>query len=139
MSLLNLHTKGNAEVQGSSMVVVYHTPCFIICCRFVIPPREVNYSYAVGLIVVIKGQTGLPVWSYIIALMFGALITVCIKTIYVCYLRMIVWPCNYQPFAIILSARMGTGINTMPLMKMLAGAIHPGQPIANLYVGCLLG
>jgi hypothetical protein len=29
---------------------------------------------------------------------------------------------------------MGSGIGTVQLMKMVAGAINPGRPVANLYV-----
>ncbi|OCH87394.1 oligopeptide transporter [Obba rivulosa] len=69
-------------------------------------------SFIAGLIVVLKGQTTLPVWSYIIALILGAFIT---------------------PFSTMLFARMGNGIATNQLMKMVAGAINPGRPVANLY------
>jgi hypothetical protein len=48
-----------------------------------------------------------------------------------------------QPFSTLLFARMGNGIATNQLMKMVAGAINPGRPVANLYVSivifCLLG
>ena len=30
---------------------------------------------------------------------------------------------------------MGNGIDTSLLMKMVAGAVNPGRPVANLYVG----
>ena len=39
-----------------------------------------------------------------------------------------------QPFSTILYARMGSGVATMQLMKMVAGVINPGRPVANLYV-----
>lgn len=39
-----------------------------------------------------------------------------------------------QPFSTLLYARMGNGIATNQLMKMIAGAINPGRPVANLYV-----
>ena len=39
-----------------------------------------------------------------------------------------------QPFSTILYARMGSGVGTMQLMKMVAGVINPGRPVANLYV-----
>ena len=39
-----------------------------------------------------------------------------------------------QPFSTIFYARMGSGIQTIQLMKMLAGVINPGRPVANLYV-----
>ena len=29
---------------------------------------------------------------------------------------------------------MGSGVGTIQLMKMVAGAINPGRPVANLYV-----
>ena len=29
---------------------------------------------------------------------------------------------------------MGTGVGTIQLMKMVAGVINPGRPVANLYV-----
>ncbi|KAG5644858.1 hypothetical protein DXG03_007498, partial [Asterophora parasitica] len=64
------------------------------------------------LIVIIKGQTTLPWWSYILALFLGAFIT---------------------PFSTLLFARMGDGIATNQLMKMVAGAVNPGRPVANLY------
>ena len=33
---------------------------------------------------------------------------------------------------------MGTGIGTIQIFKMIAGAINPGRPVANLYVGILI-
>ncbi|KAF8230326.1 oligopeptide transporter [Tricholoma matsutake] len=69
-------------------------------------------SFIAGLIVVIKGQTTLPWWSYIIALMIGTFIT---------------------PFSTILFGRMGNGVATNQLMQMVAGAVNPGMPVANLY------
>ena len=38
------------------------------------------------------------------------------------------------PFSTLLYARMGNGIATQQLMKMVAGAVNPGKPVANLYV-----
>lgn len=61
----------------------------------------------------LKGETTLPWWAYITALVFGAVIT---------------------PFSTLLFARMGNGVATVQLMKMVAGAINPGKPVANLYV-----
>ncbi|KAK7022840.1 hypothetical protein VNI00_016921 [Paramarasmius palmivorus] len=69
-------------------------------------------SFLAGLIVVIRGQTTLPWWSYIIALIVGMFIT---------------------PFSTILYGRMGNGVATNQLMKMIPGAINPGRPVANLY------
>ncbi|KAF8635447.1 hypothetical protein AX15_000427 [Amanita polypyramis BW_CC] len=69
-------------------------------------------AFVAGLIVALRGQTTLPWWSYIIALILGAFIT---------------------PFSTLLFARMGNGIATNQLMKMVAGAVNPGRPVANLY------
>ncbi len=69
-----------------------------------------------GLIVIFKGETTLPWWAYIIALLLGGFVT---------------------PFSTLLYARMGNGIATNQLMKMVAGAVNPGKPVANLYVRSL--
>ncbi|KAK0470542.1 oligopeptide transporter [Armillaria novae-zelandiae] len=69
-------------------------------------------SFFAGLIVVLKGQTSLPWWSYIVALVLGGFIT---------------------PFSTLLYGRMGTGVATNQLMKMVPGALNPGKPVANLY------
>jgi len=37
------------------------------------------------------------------------------------------------PFSNLLFARLGNGIATNQLMKMVAGALHPGKPVSNLY------
>jgi hypothetical protein len=66
---------------------------------------------------VLHGETTLPVWSYIVALISGAVVT---------------------PFSTLLNARMGDGIATDQLFKMIGGAINPGKPVANLYVGDLI-
>jgi len=39
-----------------------------------------------------------------------------------------------QPFSNLIYGRMGNGVSTIQLMKMVAGAINPGRPVANLYV-----
>ncbi|KAI9059790.1 oligopeptide transporter [Trametes sanguinea] len=69
-------------------------------------------SFFAGLIVIFKGQTTLPWYAYITALLLGGFIT---------------------PFSTLLFARMGNGIATNQLMKMVAGAVNPGKPVANLY------
>ncbi|KIJ51867.1 hypothetical protein M422DRAFT_244244 [Sphaerobolus stellatus SS14] len=69
-------------------------------------------AFFAGLIVIFKGNTTLPWWGYITALILGTFIA---------------------PFSNILFARLGNGIATNQLMKMVAGAIHPGKPVANLY------
>ncbi|KZV83654.1 oligopeptide transporter [Exidia glandulosa HHB12029] len=69
-------------------------------------------SFFAGLIVIFKGNTTLPWWGYLVALSSGAIIA---------------------PFSTALFGRMGNGIATNQLFKMIAGAIHPGKPVANLY------
>ncbi|KAF8814690.1 OPT superfamily oligopeptide transporter [Phlegmacium glaucopus] len=69
-------------------------------------------SFIAGLVVVLKGQTTLPWWLYIVALLLGAFIT---------------------PFSALLAGRLGGSVDTVQLMKMVAGAINPGRPVANLY------
>ncbi|KAJ3557724.1 hypothetical protein NM688_g1317 [Phlebia brevispora] len=69
-------------------------------------------AFVAGLIVTFRGETTLPWWAFIIALLLGAFIT---------------------PFSTLLYARMGNGIATNQLMKMVAGAVNPGRPVANLY------
>jgi hypothetical protein len=66
---------------------------------------------------VLHGETTLPVWSYIVALISGAIVT---------------------PFSTLLYARMGSGVATNQIFKMIAGSINPGRPVANLYVGDLM-
>nr|AGA20378.1 oligopeptide transporter 7 [Phanerodontia chrysosporium] len=69
-------------------------------------------SFFAGLIVVLKGETTLPWYSYIVALLLGGIIA---------------------PLSTLLYARMGNSVATVQLMKMVAGAINPGRPVANLY------
>jgi len=69
-------------------------------------------AFFAGLIVIFTGDTTLPWWGYITALALGAFIA---------------------PFSNLLFARLGNGIATNQLMKMVAGALHPGKPVANLY------
>ncbi|KAG8412708.1 hypothetical protein J3458_013149 [Metarhizium acridum] len=68
--------------------------------------------FVAGLVVNIKGETTLPAWGYIVSLLVGAFIA---------------------PFSCVLYGLYGTGIGTNQLSKMVAGAIHPGRPLANLY------
>ncbi|KAJ5933586.1 OPT peptide transporter Mtd1 [Penicillium verhagenii] len=69
-------------------------------------------AFVAGIIVTAKGQTTLPVWGYIISLLVGAFMA---------------------PFSCILYGLYGTGVGTNQLSKMVAGAVHPGRPLANLY------
>ncbi|KAF7588561.1 hypothetical protein BBP40_005516 [Aspergillus hancockii] len=69
-------------------------------------------AFVAGLIVNIKGDTTLPVWGYVVSLILGAFIA---------------------PFSCVLYGLYGTGVGTNQLSKMVAGALHPGRPLANLY------
>lgn len=69
-------------------------------------------AFVAGLIVTIRPGTTLPVWGYIIALLLGAFIA---------------------PFSCVLYGLYGDGVGTNQLSKMVAGALHPGRPLANLY------
>ena len=42
------------------------------------------------------------------------------------------------PFSTLFFARMGDGIATDQLFKMIAGVTNPGKPVANLYVSDLM-
>ncbi|KAI1097469.1 putative OPT peptide transporter Mtd1 [Jackrogersella minutella] len=65
-----------------------------------------------GLAVNIIGETTLPAWGYIISLLLGSFIA---------------------PFSCILYGLYGSGVSTNQISKMVAGAVHPGLPLANLY------
>lgn len=69
-------------------------------------------AFIAGLIVTIRGETTLPAWGYLVALLLGAFIA---------------------PFSCVLYGLYGTGVGTNQLSKMIAGALHPGRPLANLY------
>ncbi|KAI1399216.1 putative OPT peptide transporter Mtd1 [Hypoxylon fuscum] len=65
-----------------------------------------------GLAVNIMGETTLPVWGYIISLLLGSFIA---------------------PFSCVLYGLYGSGVATNQISKMVAGVVHPGLPLANLY------
>ncbi|KAL4916766.1 OPT oligopeptide transporter protein-domain-containing protein [Aspergillus aurantiobrunneus] len=69
-------------------------------------------AFFAGLIVTIRGQTTLPAWGYLVSLILGAFIA---------------------PFSCVLYGLYGTGVSTNQLSKMVAGALHPGRPLAGLY------
>ncbi|VDB91635.1 unnamed protein product [Peniophora sp. CBMAI 1063] len=69
-------------------------------------------GFVAGLIACTKGQTTLPAWSYIVALLLGVFIT---------------------PFNSLLYGLLGSAVTTNQISKMVAGAINPGKPVANLY------
>jgi OPT family oligopeptide transporter len=68
--------------------------------------------FIAGLVVNIKGNTTLPVWGFIVSLILGAFIA---------------------PFSCILYGLYGTGVGTNAISKIVAGVLHPGRPLANLY------
>ncbi|KAI9447705.1 oligopeptide transporter [Lactarius indigo] len=86
------------EVRGGSVVVVY-------------PPFALSSSSLVSS-ACSKARRRCPVWSYIVALISGAIVA---------------------PFSTLINGRMGSGVGTGQLFKMIAGAINPGRPVANLY------
>ena len=69
-------------------------------------------AFVAGIIVNAIGDTTLPVWAYIVALLVGAVIA---------------------PFSMVLYSMFGNGVGTYALFKMLGGALVPGRPLANLY------
>lgn len=86
--------------------------------------------YFTGLAVVIRGQTTVAWWSYIIALILGSVVAV--RSFFRCVSVSLTH--TPQPFSILLTARLGHGVYTSQLMKMVAGILQPGKPVANLYV-----
>ncbi|WVQ84175.1 hypothetical protein IAT38_006322 [Cryptococcus sp. DSM 104549] len=69
-------------------------------------------GFALGMIAVCIGHTTMTWWSYIVAIALGCVIT---------------------PFSLILYGLFGTSVATNNISKMLAGAVLPGRPVANLY------
>ncbi|WVQ69093.1 uncharacterized protein L199_007306 [Kwoniella botswanensis] len=71
-----------------------------------------SVGFTLGMIAVCIGHTGMTWWSYLVALGLGFVIT---------------------PFSLILYGLLGTSVATNNISKMLAGAVLPGRPVANLY------
>ncbi|KAM3562964.1 hypothetical protein MY1884_001509 [Beauveria asiatica] len=69
-------------------------------------------SFVLGIAVIVSQDLTLPVWAYIVSLIFGIIIA---------------------PFSVLLFARFGNGIATNNLSKMIAGLTLPGRPIGNMY------
>ena len=61
----------------------------------------------------LHGDTTLPVWPYIVAIISGATVA---------------------PFSTFFLARVGYGIPTFRLFEMIGGAINLGRPVANFYI-----
>ncbi|KAM6516931.1 hypothetical protein FSOLCH5_007880 [Fusarium solani] len=68
--------------------------------------------FIAGIVVTTKGETTLPAWGFVVALLLGGFIA---------------------PFSCILYGLYGTGVGTNALSKMIGGVVHPGRPLANLY------
>ena len=105
--------------------------------KFLMPEFLLNF-FILGLIVVFKGQTTLPWWSYIVALIMGTFITVRLLFCKTQKRKSLIFTQNVQPFSSIIVARLGSSVGTAQLMKMIAGVINPGRPVANLYVSSKL-
>lgn len=71
-----------------------------------------SLSILAGVIVNAKGTTTLPVWGLFVALALGFFIA---------------------PFSAILLGLFGNSVATNGLSKMVAGIVHPGSPLANLW------
>ncbi|EPQ30086.1 uncharacterized protein PFL1_02203 [Pseudozyma flocculosa PF-1] len=69
-------------------------------------------SFVLGLVISITENTTLQPGSYMGSLAVGSIIA---------------------PFSAVLYAILGNGISTNQLVKMVAGVISPGRPLANLY------
>ncbi|CAO1612567.1 unnamed protein product [Parajaminaea phylloscopi] len=65
-----------------------------------------------GIVVNAKGDTTLPVWGFFVSLALGGFIA---------------------PFSCIIYGLFGSGVGTNAISKMVAGAVHPYRPVANLY------
>ncbi|KAJ5757700.1 uncharacterized protein N7511_006394 [Penicillium nucicola] len=98
-------TKTQPDPHYQAMKKYKETPMWWYLILFVL-------CFVAGVVANAKGETTLPVWGFIVALALGA---------FIC------------PFSLFLFAFYGNGISTNQISKMVAGAIHPGRPLANLY------
>jgi hypothetical protein len=69
-------------------------------------------SVPAAFITIYKGNTTLPWWGLVVALIFGSVMT---------------------PISLAIFGRYGSGVSTMMASKTIAGVIHPGRPVANLW------
>jgi len=67
-------------------------------------------AFTTGLIVCAKGDTTLPIYAYVVAIILGVFMA---------------------PFSCILCASMGTGPSTSLISKMIGGALLPGEIFAS--------
>ncbi|KAI3390955.1 hypothetical protein diail_8329 [Diaporthe ilicicola] len=93
------------DIHYQSMLKYKEVPMWWYLALFVL-------TFIAGLVVNIKGETTLPAWGYIVSLLLGAFIA---------------------PFSCVLYGLYGTGVGTNQISKMVAGVVHPGRPLANLY------
>lgn len=98
-------TKTQPDIHYQKMLQYREVPIWWYLVLFLL-------TFIAGLVVNIKGDTTLPVWGYIISLLLGAFIA---------------------PFSCVLYGLYGTGVGTNQISKMVAGVVHPGKPLANLY------
>src|ERR1700761_4508312 len=90
-------------------------------------------SFLSGLVVIIRpGGIGLGFGGYILALLVGCEFSAFDPQYPEA--KNISGIAFIAPFSNLLYARMGSGIATAQLMKMIGGAIYPGKPVANLFV-----
>lgn len=77
-----------------------------------------------GLIVVLKGQTTLPWWSYLVALILGAFITVC-PTVLSRFSKVLTW--EFQAFLYFALCTYGKWCSYEPVDENGRGSHQPGK------------
>lgn len=90
-------------------------------------------AFVAGIIVNAKGETTLPIWAYIVSLILGAFLAPFCECSLLRRKHFFPDSQKYNGTACILYGLFGTGIDTKSLPKMIAGAMIPGRPLANLY------
>ncbi|KAF8124327.1 OPT oligopeptide transporter protein-domain-containing protein [Boletus edulis] len=69
-------------------------------------------SFVLALVVIYKDNSTLPWWGFVISILLG--------TIFILFLGA-------------LSAMTGVGVSIQTFLQMVAGYLHPGKPMANMY------
>ncbi|KAF4840159.1 Oligopeptide transporter 4 [Colletotrichum siamense] len=98
-------TQTQPDIHYQAMLKYKETPMWWYLALF-------GLTFIAGLVVNSIGETTLPWWGYIVALLLGTIIA---------------------PFSCILNGLFGSGVSTNQLSKMFAGFLHPGRPLANLF------
>lgn len=70
-------------------------------------------AFVAGIIVCSKGDTTLPIWAYLIAILVGVVLA---------------------PFSCSLYAMMGNGISTDAISKMIGGVLQPGELTSSSFL-----